>query len=66
MKKKNKKIFEEWLEASLTRADSSVKTTNPRTLDFVVAMVEKRIFTTAIELYKKETKGNSDGETKEF
>ena len=53
--KKNKKNFEEWLEGSLTVADSIVKTANPHSLDFVMAMAEKRILTTAIELYKKET-----------
>lgn len=55
MEKKNKKTFEEWLEGSLTVAESIVRTTNPHSLDFVMAMAEKRILTTAIELYKKET-----------
>lgn len=53
--KKNKKTFEEWLEVSLTVADSIVKTASPHSLDFIMAMAEKRILTTAIELYKKET-----------
>lgn len=55
MKKKNQKNFEEWLEVSLTVADSTVKTANPHSLDFVMAMAEKRILTKAIDLYKKET-----------
>lgn len=55
MKKKNKKNFEEWLENSLTVADSIVKMTSPYSLDFIMAMAEKRILTTAIEIYKKET-----------
>ena len=53
--KKNKKNFEEWLAVSLTVADSIVKTASPHSLDFVMAMAEKQILTTAIELYKKET-----------
>ena len=56
MKKKNQKNFEEWLECSLTVADSIVKTESPHSIDFVMAMAEKRVLTTAIELYKKETK----------
>lgn len=55
MKKKNQKNFEEWLEDSLAVADSIIRTTSPHSLDFVMAMAEKRILTTAIELYKKET-----------
>ena len=51
---KNKKNFEEWLENNLTVADSIVKTANPHSLDFEVAMVEKRLFTNAIYLYRKE------------
>lgn len=52
--KKNKKNFEEWLEVSLTVADSIVKTASPHSLDFIMAMAEKRMLTTAIELYRKE------------
>ena len=54
MKKKNQKNFEEWLEVSLTVADSIVKTASPHSLDFVMAMAEKRILTKAIDLYRKE------------
>ena len=54
MKKKNQKNFEEWLETSLTVADSIVKTASPHSLDFVMAMAEKRMLTTAINLYRKE------------
>ena len=54
--KKNQKNFEEWLEVSLTVADSIVKTANPHTVDFIMAIEAKRILTTAIELYRKETK----------
>lgn len=53
--KKNQKNFEEWLEVSLTVADSIVKTASPYSLDFVMAMAEKQILTKAIDLYKKET-----------
>ena len=53
MKKKNQKNFEEWLEGSLTVADSIVRTASPHSLDFVMAMVEKRILTTAIDPYMK-------------
>lgn len=53
--KKNQKNFEEWLESSLTVADSIVRTASPHSIDFVMAMAEKRILTTAIEMYKKET-----------
>ena len=52
--KKKQKNFEEWLEVSLTVADSIVKTANPHSLDFVGAMAEKRILTNAIYLYRKE------------
>lgn len=52
--KKNKENFEEWLENSLTVADSIVKTANPHSLDFVRAMEEARILTNAIYLYRKE------------
>lgn len=55
MKKKNQKNFEEWLECSLTGADSIVRTASPHSLDFIRAMAEKQILTTAIYLYKKET-----------
>lgn len=51
---KNKKNFEEWLENSLTVANSIVKTANPHTVDFIRAMAEKRMLTTAINLYRKE------------
>ena len=54
MRKKNKKNFEEWLEVSLTVADSIVKTASPHSLDFVMAMAEKKVLTTAINLYRKE------------
>lgn len=54
MKKKNKENFEEWLENSLTVADSIVKTANPHSLDFVMAMAEQRILTRAIDMYRKE------------
>lgn len=53
--KKNQKNFEEWLECTLAVADSIVRTASPHSLDFVMAMAEKRILTTAIDLYKKET-----------
>ena len=53
--KKNKENFEEWLENSLTVADSIVKTASPHSLDFVMAMAVKRMLTKAIDLYKKET-----------
>ena len=56
MKKKNQKNFEEWLETSLTVADSIVKTASPYSVDFVKAMAEKRMLTTAIELYRREKK----------
>lgn len=52
--KKNKKNFEEWLEVSLTVVDSIVKTANPHSIDFIMAMAEKRILATAIELYRRE------------
>ena len=52
--KKNQKNFEEWLETSLTVADSIVKTASPHSLDFVMAMAEKRMLTKAIDLYRKE------------
>ena len=54
MKQKNQKNFEEWLEVSLTVADSIVKTASPHSLDFVMAMAEKRVLTTAINLYRRE------------
>ena len=54
MEKKNKKNFEEWLENSLALADSFVKTGNPHSVDFVMALEAKRILTTAINLYRKE------------
>lgn len=53
--KKKIENFEEWLENNLIVADSIVKTASPHSLDFVMAMAEKRILTTAIELYRKET-----------
>ena len=52
--KKNKENFEEWLENSLTVAESIVKTANPHSLDFVMAMAEKRILTNALYMYRKE------------
>ncbi len=55
MKKKKQKIFDEWLENSLTVADSIVRTADPHSLDFVMAMAEKRILTQAIDVYRKET-----------
>lgn len=52
--KKNKENFEEWLECTLAVADSIIRTASPNSLDFIMAMAEKRILTTAIEVYKKE------------
>ena len=52
--KKNIMNFEEWLEANLTVTDSILKTATPHSLDFINAMEARRIFTTAIELYRKE------------
>lgn len=52
--KKNKKNFEEWLEASLAVADSIYKTATPHTADFIRATAEKLILTEAIEMYRKE------------
>ena len=52
--KKNKTNFEEWLEGSLTVADSIVRTASPHSLDFIMAMAEKRVLTTAMDLYRKE------------
>ena len=53
--KKNKKNFEEWLENSLTVADSIFKTATPHTVDFIRAVAEKSILTEALEMYRKET-----------
>ena len=55
MKKKNQENFEEWLEGNLAVADSIIRTASPHSVDFVIAMEAKRILTTTIDLYKKET-----------
>lgn len=57
MKKNQKNFeenFEEWLECSLAVSDSIVRTASPHSLDFIMAMAEKRILTTAIEMYRRE------------